>query len=337
MTKIRNIFMGLAILLALGIAIEPASANIFGDIVNWLKPEPLSLAATCTQTAFIGQGQTSNTCGVSVRLTSITTDGMHSGNIQSRVTIVYPNGQTEEWVFQDPSARFHMYNGFTFEVISSTSNGINLKITQYKETGVSVRFESNPSGARVALDGNVIGTTPLSYTMDFIHTHQAVFSKSGYQDFTYNIVTPVTIVSANLNPNTQPTPAPSTVNIISSPMGASVSTNGNYIGTTPFSYSMPYGTSKVLQFSLNGYQQMSLTGTYNSVQVHAAMVPIPTVTPQYTHTPEPTYSWTPDPTYNWTPEPTSTSAPPPGKLNLGSTLLVLMVLLVAALYLRRFF
>src|SRR3990172_1263368 len=173
-------------------------------------------------------------------------------------------------------------------------------------------INSNPPGAAVYYDDVFIGNTPLNYNYDTFHSHQVVFNLSGYYDYTYQLNSPVSMISITMIATTQPTPTPSLVNVISTPSGANVYLPNNaYIGTTPFTYQMSYNTFTNIRFNLSGYSDQTIAMFYNSNQVHAAMV-----STQSTPTPTPTPSPTPSQTPTATPTPVIT--PPPDRLYVGN-------------------
>lgn len=270
--------MGLAILLALSIAIEPVSANIFGDIVNWLKPKPL----------YIGGGIpiSSTPAGATVKL-----NGVYIGTTSCQ-TVGCSRGSFIYYTTQDVTSKtltFEKEGYVTASWVIFTTGPIGVTLVPVAVAKYPVLIQTYPSGARVTdyFTYEYLGTTPFSYGMTFNQEKMIRFTKEGYDEVILRIYYNGGTVSQILRKT--------------------------YVAPTPTPYPIVTNTPR------------------------ATVNPTHTPEPTYSWTPEPTYSWTPDPTYNWTPDPTSTSAPPSGKLNLGSTLLVLMVLLVAVLYLRRFF
>lgn len=89
----------------------------------------------CTDTRDFYVGQAYNMCGVSVKLGSVTENGIHTG-FQSRYSLTYPDGYTEEWVFNDPSAKYYLYKAYSFENSATGLAGSvsRLKVTQYQDT-----------------------------------------------------------------------------------------------------------------------------------------------------------------------------------------------------------
>jgi len=84
--------------------------------------------ASCTKTGTFNIGSSGDFCGVWCKLINIIEDGIHAGNIQSTFEFTYPDDEKETWIFQDPSARFHLYKGYGFEVTASTLTQITLKV-----------------------------------------------------------------------------------------------------------------------------------------------------------------------------------------------------------------
>ncbi len=126
----------------------------------------------------------------------------------------------------------------------------------------NLRFTSQPSGAEVYVDGDFVGYTPTNFGTR-PGRHDIRVSLSGYDDFTTSI---------NLRPgDTQNVDATlrqvrqtGTVSFTSTPSGADVYVDGNYVGTTPTGrVSLDAGTHTA-RFSLSGYQDESRDFDLNS-------------------------------------------------------------------------
>mgnify|MGYP000986082125 CR=1 FL=1 len=105
----------------------------------------------------------------------------------------------------------------------------------------NIDFQSNPSRASVYLDGTFIGYTPLSFG--------AAISR-------HNVSAGQTpSVSARLSQQRRA----GTVSFTSSPSGADVYVNGNYVGTTPTGQVRFEAGSYTARFDLAGYQSTSVS------------------------------------------------------------------------------
>lgn len=86
------------------------------------------MAFNCMFVANFTVGLEKTYCRTKIKLISITEDGIHSGNIQSKFNIQYQDGSNEDWIFQYPSSRFHLSRGTALEVVGATSTMIMLGI-----------------------------------------------------------------------------------------------------------------------------------------------------------------------------------------------------------------
>ncbi|WP_462273698.1 PEGA domain-containing protein [Methanohalophilus sp.] len=122
-----------------------------------------------------------------------------------------------------------------------------------EETG-SLRISSNPSGAKVYLDGKYKGPTPL--TLDNIEagSYRLALKKSGYEDIFESVninAADTTTISKSLSEET------GSLRISSNPSGAKVYLDGTYEGTTPISiYDLETGLYEI-KFEKTGYETVS--------------------------------------------------------------------------------
>lgn len=63
--------------------------------------------------------------------------------------------------------------------------------TLFNSSTKNVAMSSEPTGAEVLVDGNRMGTTPITLELDNQENHAVVFRKEGYQDVTCAIKTKV--------------------------------------------------------------------------------------------------------------------------------------------------
>lgn len=116
----------------------------------------------------------------------------------------------------------------------------------------TLRLESNPRGAEAYVDGEFVGYTPLDFGTR-PGNHDVRFELDGYDAFatTVNLRGDQTqTVSANLQQQVQA----GTASFTSSPSGADVYVNGNYVGTTPTGSIRFEAGSYQARFELPGYQ-----------------------------------------------------------------------------------
>ena len=59
--------------------------------------------------------------------------------------------------------------------------------TLFNEKQPSIGIESDPDGADVYVDGNYVGTTPVSIKLSVRNKYTIVFRKAGYEDHTYEL------------------------------------------------------------------------------------------------------------------------------------------------------
>ncbi len=124
----------------------------------------------------------------------------------------------------------------------------------------SISVSSSPSGASIFLDENYNGTTPMTIESIEAGSHTITLKYSGYQNWSQNIhvVAGQTIpILAALTP--QPTPASTTgsISLSSSPSGASIFLDGNYVATTPMTIESIEAGSHTITLKYSGYQNWS--------------------------------------------------------------------------------
>jgi PEGA domain. len=122
----------------------------------------------------------------------------------------------------------------------------------------SVYVTSSPQGATATLDDSRTGTTPYTFTSVPVGSHSVTVSLPGYQTYTGTVL--VTSGSAPTVSVTLPQiTGTGSLYVTSTPVGARLSVDGDYYGTTPTTAgSLSQGTHQVL-LSLTGYQDYSGT------------------------------------------------------------------------------
>lgn len=87
------------------------------------------MATDCKLTYLFKIGSGALLCGTNIKLLSIVNDAIHSGNTQCKFNIQYSDGTIEDWIFQYPSAKYHLYKGVAFQVISASSTNVELEVS----------------------------------------------------------------------------------------------------------------------------------------------------------------------------------------------------------------
>lgn len=117
-----------------------------------------------------------------------------------------------------------------------------------------VNFSTQPAGADVYIDENIVGQTPLS-TEILQGEHQARVKLSGYKSWQKKIM-----VTANqpINmPEIQLDIADAVILLETRPSKANVTVNGEYKGQTPLEIAVAPGKTSDIRFFKQGYQQTS--------------------------------------------------------------------------------
>lgn len=116
----------------------------------------------------------------------------------------------------------------------------------------TLRLETSPRGAEAYVDGEFVGYTPLDFGTR-PGNHDIRFELAGYDAFATTVNLrgdQVQTVSANLQQQVRA----GTASFTSSPSGADVYVNGNYVGTTPTGSIRFEEGSYQARFELPGYQ-----------------------------------------------------------------------------------
>lgn len=69
--------------------------------------------------------------------------------------------------------------------------------TVYKEKTTNVSFNSEPSGARIYVDGKLRGITPIKMWLESKHVYEVKFRKKGFETKTYTItnhISPIWVI-----------------------------------------------------------------------------------------------------------------------------------------------
>ncbi|MHB8164904.1 MAG: PEGA domain-containing protein [Methanoregula sp.] len=152
-----------------------------------------------------------------------------------------------------------------------------------------VYVSSSPGGASVTLDGNNYGQIPSSGSLKLnnigVGDHTIVLALSGYETYTTpvsvnaNTVSEINAILSRVGPK----PGYGELSISSTPAGANVLIDNNFVGITPLTLKdIPVG-SHVVMVRQPGYQDYEVTTTVNAGAVStvvAGMSPVTPTTPQ---------------------------------------------------------
>ena len=146
-----------------------------------------------------------------------------------------------------------------FQTTISVSPGKTTSITATLITsGGSISINSTPTGATIVLDGTINGITPANLTGISEGSHFLVLKKTGYSDYQAAVTVnsgKTTNVSANLSVAT------GSINIKSTPSGATIVLDGTAKGTTPINLRGIAVGSHTLVLKKSGYNDYSTNVT----------------------------------------------------------------------------
>ena len=144
---------------------------------------------------------------------------------------------------------------------------------------------SSPGGASVTLDGTNYGQTPASGSLKLNNIatgeHTVTLTLSGYTPYTTKVnvyANTVSEVSALLQP-TGPKSATGGLSVSSTPSGATVLVDNNFVGITPLTLKEVAAGSHVVTISLTGYQNYQTTTTVNAGTTTTVSAGLSPVTP----------------------------------------------------------
>lgn len=83
--------------------------------------------------------------------------------------------------------RFHQTSIFTFFAVLSILLFIASCATIFKGNSNNVEFSSDPQGAKVYVNGNLVGKTPTKLKLESQKTYYIEFQKEGYESRNYTI------------------------------------------------------------------------------------------------------------------------------------------------------
>ena len=170
----------------------------------------------------------------------------------------------------------------TVYVPAGGSTPVSVTLSRTPQQSGSLDISSNPKGADIYIDGSYRGSSPAVVPGLAPGTHTVRLQKAGYDEF----IRSVTIYAGQRTPLTANfVPAPPTVGSIevgSSPAGASLYLDGHYMGLTPtgdtFDLTSVRPGLHTVQLTLDDYQTYTRTVQVNSggiVTINAGLSPVP--------------------------------------------------------------
>jgi hypothetical protein len=178
----------------------------------------------------------------------------------------------------------------TVEVPSGGTKTVSASLNPMPSSSVGwIYVSSSPGGASVSLDGTNVGQTPYSGPLKLNNiatgSHAVAMSLAGYAPYTtqaFVTSNTVTEVSAILQPSA-PVSATGGISVSSTPPGANVLLDNNFIGVTPLNLNAVAAGSHTVTIEMEGYQDYSVTTPVNAgatSTVSAALMPETKPTPK---------------------------------------------------------
>jgi hypothetical protein len=170
-------------------------------------------------------------------------------------------------------------------VLSGQTSTVNAFLTPITTTG-SLSVSSSPSGAAVYVDGIYRGITSTIVGNLVPGSHSVRLSLAGYQDWTGSVtISPGSTTFLSPTLLKAQSPIYGTATITTSPAGASVYANGQYVGQTTYGSPLAFtqvvpGTYTIL-ISRAGYQDYTTTGQVQAGQNYnlaVTLTPVPNPT-----------------------------------------------------------
>ncbi len=150
-----------------------------------------------------------------------------------------------------------------------------------------VYVSSSPGGASVTLDGTNYGQTPASGSLKLnsigVGDHTVTLTRSGYSVYTTRVsvnANTVSEVSALLQPSGS-SPGNGALSVSSTPAGANIFVDNNFLGITPLTLKDIPAGSHVVMIRLAGYQDYEITTTVNTGATSTVVAGMSPVTPDH--------------------------------------------------------
>ena len=254
--------------------------------INEVWPGSYSIQAelngyhTYTTTTSVSSGTRSNVyCSLSPMITSgslyilsnptnakVVLDGLYRGNTPLTLNNLAPTTHIVELDYPgyyDWKSTVDVAAGGT-KTVSGTLNPMPVSNVGW------VYVSSSPGGASVKLDGTNYGQTPASGSLKLNNIgtgdHTVTLTLAGYTPYTTQVnvnANTVSEVSALLKP-VGPQPGNGELSVSSTPSGANVFVDNNFVGITPLTLKEIPAGSHVVTVRLTGYQEYEITTTVNS-------------------------------------------------------------------------
>lgn len=160
-------------------------------------------------------------------------------------------------------------------------------INQSAPSTGSLYVASDPSGARIYVDGSYRGTTSIILSGLTTGSHTIRISHAGYSDYSTTATIyagQIRTVSATLIPLTPEPDQTGSLSLASSPAGADVYIDGTYRGITPVTLSGLTTGSHTIIISQSGYTDYSTIATIYAGQTRTVSVTLIPSTPAPAHT-----------------------------------------------------
>ena len=223
------------------------------------------------------------------------------GSTQYRGTIKLPAEVSGTYTAQAkwPSTSDFYGKGFDSNIV--TFEVLGLKATP--ATGF-LYVSSTPVGASVYVDDVYKGVTPLEISGVSAGSHQIKITRSGYYSYTQTTsvtagtTTPITITLTSLPPTPTPTPTSlpgsggasttsGSLDVRSTPSGASIYIDGTYKGVTPKVVSGLSTGPHQVKMIRDGYYDYSLATTVTAGKTNSVLATLTSLPPTPTPTPAP--------------------------------------------------
>lgn len=193
-----------------------------------------------------------------------------------------------------------VYDSGAFSIPSGFSSPLTIVVpyNQYEQNiryeFLVVEYQMKKDGTWVRLSNPGTGTTTtFSSYIKWWNTYQSGAGRGSLTGGSCRYTAPQPSAPV------EPTPPPATtrtIQVTSSPTGATVTSSGQTLGTTPFSLTLDSGSAKILTFSLAGYPSVAKGVDINTASPMTAVfasAPLPTIPPTLPPTPPPVVTTAP--------------------------------------------
>ncbi|HJJ36038.1 MAG TPA: PEGA domain-containing protein [Methanocorpusculum sp.] len=173
--------------------------------------------------------------------------------------------------------------GSKINVVSGQVSTVSAVLPESTQKGY-VEVASSPAGASVYIDGGYVGITPSNGYLDAgsystSGSHSIQLRLAGYETYSSSFTTSTTstvVIAPTLTPDKS---TKGTIHVTSSPVGATVTVDGTYYGTTPISVPNLNPGSHTVKVSAAGYVDSIQTVSVNAGQYVEYPVTLYTASP----------------------------------------------------------